>query len=410
MSELNDPITIVGSKVKGVKVNVSEYARQNNISWNTAKKYISGKPKRKKRTSKKESKLHNYIEILEHKLTEYHCSATALYYFINEKGYTGSKSLVIKKVKTLKKDLLKKATLRVESTPGLQAQVDWKESLTLFSRGKEAYTVNIFLYILSYSKYKYIELTIDRIQPTLFNCMVNAFRCCGGVPEEIWFDNIKTVVDEHNVTTNTVRFNSKFLEFSKNCGFKAIACKPFRPCTKGIVENLAKVMERLRVYNEEFDTYEELNEIVKRLNIQLNLEVSQATNEVCEELFISKEKEYLTAINLEQFSYKPAREVRKVSNESMINYKGAKYSVPTDYLYKLVEVEVKDNQLQIYYSGNMISSHTISNKKFNYRREDLIQIVEGIFPHNNSKEIDEMVNNRLNGYDIFARGGKHNEK
>ena len=60
MSELNDPITIVGSKVKGVKVNVSEYARQNNISWNTAKKYISGKPKRKKRTSKKESKLHNY--------------------------------------------------------------------------------------------------------------------------------------------------------------------------------------------------------------------------------------------------------------------------------------------------------------------------------------------------------------
>lgn len=127
--------------------------------------------------------------------------------------------------------LLKIATIRVETTPGLQGQVDWKESLTLISRGGDKYTINIFLFILSYSKYKYIELTINRVQSTLFRCMTNCFKTLEGVPEEIWFDNMKTVVDEHDINTNKVKFNAKFSEFAKNMMFTPIACKPLRPCT-----------------------------------------------------------------------------------------------------------------------------------------------------------------------------------
>ena len=58
-----------------------------------------------------------------------------------------------------------------------------------------------------------------------------------------------------NINTNKVYFNQRFAEFAKDCMFKPLACKPFRPCTKGLVENLAKIMDRLKVYNEEFDTY-----------------------------------------------------------------------------------------------------------------------------------------------------------
>ena len=120
-----------GLEVKGIKVNISAYARDNHISWSTAKKRLEGNIERKKRTIKKESILAPYYDIIEYKLTHYYCSATSIYCFIKDKGYDGSKSLVIKHVKKLKKNLLKKATIRVEFTPGLQSQIDWKESLLI---------------------------------------------------------------------------------------------------------------------------------------------------------------------------------------------------------------------------------------------------------------------------------------
>ncbi len=103
-----------------------------------------------------------------------------------------------------------KATLRIETTPGLSAQVDWKESLKMTARNGEIFTVNIFLYVLGYSRMKYLQLTTDRSQPTLFDCLNNTFSELGGVPEEIWFDNMKTVVDHSKSQFTQVVFNERF--------------------------------------------------------------------------------------------------------------------------------------------------------------------------------------------------------
>ena len=389
-------------KIKGVKLNISAIAKDYGVCWSTAKKMALCKTERKKREFKGELKLLKYQEIINNKLENYRCSAISIYGFLKEKGYDGSYSLVSKYVKSKKGDLLKQATIRVETTPGLQGQVDWKEKLTLKAKNGEEYTINIFLFILSYSKYKYIELTIDRRQETLLNCLVNCFEYIGGVPEEIWFDNMKTVVDKHDVNTNKVYFNQRFAEFAKDCMFKPIACKPFRPCTKGLVENLAKIMDRLNVYNEEFDTYEELKNIIKNLNDKLNNEEkSQATNMIPNELFLQKEKEYLTKVNLNQFNRKLTREVRKVTKESMIIYNGHKYSVPVNLMDELVEFEVINNILHIYYNGEEVRKHQLSSNRFIYNKDDLHGIIKSSFPHKDEKEIEEMVEKRLKGFDIL---------
>lgn len=314
-----------------------------------------------------------------------------------------------KYVKEKKEDFLKKATIRVETTPGLQGQVDWKESLSLISRHGEKYTVNIFLFILSYSKYKYIELTINRTQPTLFRCMTNCFKALGGVPEEIWFDNMKTVVAEHDINTNKVKFNARFSEFSKNMMFTPIACKNFRPCTKGRVENLAKIMDRLKAYNEEFEDFDDLEKIVKDLNYKLNnLEISQATGQYPAVLFEEKEKEYLSKVNLNQFDYPSSRQVRKVSNESMINVNNNKYSVPVEYLGELVEIQITDNQLYIYYNDELIRQHKLENKNYQiiYHKSDVKQIIQSNYPSYSESQIEAMANQRLEGFDILLNRKK----
>lgn len=395
--------------VKDMKLNISQIAKDQGISWPTAKKIALCETDRKTRIFKGVSKLEPYKETIDYKLETYQCSAVALYNLIKDKGYTGSQSLVTKYVKEKKEDFLKKATIRVETTPGLQGQVDWKESLSLISRHGEKYTVNIFLFILSYSKYKYIELTINRTQPTLFRCMINCFKALGGVPEEIWFDNMKTVVYEHDINTNKVKFNARFYEFSKNMMFTPIACKNFRPCTKGRVENLAKIMDRLKAYNEEFEDFDDLEKIVKDLNYKLNnLEISQATGQYPAVLFEEKEKEYLSKVNLTQFDYSSSRQVRKVSNESMINVNNNKYSVPVEYLGELVEIQITDNQLYIYYNDELIRQHKLENKNYQiiYHKSDVKQIIQSNYPSYSESQIEAMANQRLEGFDILLNRKK----
>lgn len=389
--------------VKGMKINITQLSRDQGVCWATAKKIATGNTKRKEREFKGTYILEPYIEIIDYKLENYQCTAASLYHFIKDKGYTGSQSTVSKYVSDKKKELLKVATIRVETSPGLQGQVDWKESLILTSKSGESYKVNIFLFILSYSKMKYIELTIDRTQTTLFNCMINCFKYLGGIPEEIWFDNMKTVVESHDINTNKVTFNQKFQQFSKDMMFTPIACKPYRPCTKGVVENLAKVMDRLKVYNEEFDTYEELDAIVKKLNEQLNTqERSQATGQLPITLF-EKEKEYLTKVNMDQFNYLDNRQIRKVTKESLISYDNCKYSVPVNYLFESVKIDIKDNQLQIYYNDELIRTHEISAEpnKTIYNKDDLRQILKSAFPKSSEEKIEAMAHQRLQGLDVL---------
>lgn len=124
--------------------------------------------------------------------------------------------------------------------------------MKMISNQGEIFTFNIFLYILSYSKKRYITLTFDRKQDTLFSCLNDAFYYTGGVPEEIWFDNVKTVVDYSRTQFSKAQLNERFYAFSKDASFRTMVCHPFRPQTKGSVEALARAVERLRVYNHAF--------------------------------------------------------------------------------------------------------------------------------------------------------------
>ena len=194
----------------------------------------------------------------------------AVFKFIQKRGYKGKYSNVARFVKEHKDKEIKKATIRFETTKGLQAQVDWKEEITLKTKSGETLKMNIFLMVLGYSRYKSICLTQDRTQDTLFRCMMNACAYFEASPHEILFDNMKTVVDRSKSTFTKVEINETFKHFADDSGFKIVTCRPYRPQTKGKVEALAKLMDRLIVYNEEFDTYEEFNQIVNTFLEDIN--------------------------------------------------------------------------------------------------------------------------------------------
>ena len=118
----------------------------------------------------------------------------------------------------------------------------------MISKHGEIFEVNIFLMVLGYSRTKFVKLTSDKTQKTLFECRNEAFKYFGGIPKEIVFDNMATVVDRKNSRIGNVKLNTKFLQYSKDIGFNPITCRIYRPQTKGKVESLAKLVDRLQGY------------------------------------------------------------------------------------------------------------------------------------------------------------------
>ena len=366
----------------------------------TVKRYLEGYEPKKKRKILKKSKLDKFKETIISKL-EIGCTSMAIFKFIQKDGYTGSYSLVADFVQKHKEEQIKKATIRFETAPGLQAQVDWKENLKMISKHGELFEVNIFLMVLGYSRTKFVKLTSDKTQKTLFKCMNEAFKYFGGVPKEIVFDNMATVVDRANSRIGNVKLNTKFVQYSKDIGFNPITCRIYRPQTKGKVESLAKLVDRLQVYNHEFETYEELEKIVKMFMKEINNEISQGTNMKPIER-LAKETKYLLPLPNQEVlnAYTTSPKEYKVSKESMITYKGQKYSVPTYLIGKSVSVKETDEYIHIYYITNLITKHKKSKKFLNYHKEHIVDILKSdALKGYKNNEIEEFVNNHLSDYD-----------
>ena len=366
----------------------------------TVKRYLEGYEPKKKRKILKKSKLDKFKETIISKL-EIGCTSMAIFKFIQKDGYTGSYSLVADFVQKHKEEQIKKATIRFETAPGLQAQVDWKENLKMISKHGELFEVNIFLMVLGYSRTKFVKLTSDKTQKTLFKCMNEAFEYFGGVPKEIVFDNMATVVDRANSKIGNVKLNTKFVQYSKDIGFNPITCRIYRPQTKGKVESLAKLVDRLQVYNHEFETYEELEKIVKMFMKEINNEISQGTNMKPIERLAKETKHLLPLPNQEVLNaYTTSPKEYKVSKESMITYKGQKYSVPTYLIGKSVSVKETDEYIHIYYTTNLITKHKKSKKFLNYHKEHIVDILKSdALKGYENNEIEEFVNNHLSDYD-----------
>ena len=388
-----------------VYINKSEMARRMGCSRRTVERYIKLKenPEPKKKTIEKPKIMDDFKEIVAEKVDKYGASAMAVYKFIKKKGYTGQYCTVANYVRAHKNQQRQKATIRFETSPGLQAQVDWKESVKMVNRRGDEFLVNIFLVVLGYSRLKFLKLTADRTQNTLFGCLMESMSFYGGVPHEILFDNMTTVVDRARTTFRQVVFNDTFRCFADDAGFGPLACRAYRAQTKGKVEALARLADRLKVYNEEFDTFEELEAITRSFMEEINNGVSQATGEVPAERF-RREKEYLRPLpNIHVLSsYVSHYKEYKVSTESMISYKGRKYSVPVYYIGKSVNVTEEGGEIRIYYGEDRISSFTLSEKRFNYKREHVREILASdALAHLDMTEIDDFIQNNLSAMDIL---------
>ena len=348
----------------------------------------------------KPSKLDKFKDTIRQKLDECY-KVESIFHFIKGQGYDGGRTILKSYCHKIRENQTKLAQMRFETELGYQAQVDWKENMMLVDKNGRHHVINIFLMILGFSRTKYIELTLDKNQDTLFRCITNGICFFGGAPKEILFDNMRTVADHSRGEFGHGVINEEFLTFSRDALFEPVLCRAFRPQTKGKAENLAKIMERLRPYNGECEGLDELNAIIEQLRLDLNSEISQATG-IKPFALLEEEKKYLRMPNVgllrDTYISRPVE--RKVSRESMITFCNCRYSVKPRYIGKTVTLEPKNGKLYIYLNKEIISVHKLSDRKFNFDREDYIEIMKSnAFRNQPNDMIEEIADRNLAIYD-----------
>lgn len=388
-------------KEMDLKPNYSALAREYGCDRRTVKKYNNGYTGGGN-TRNKGSKLDKYYSIIKEKLQYKGIHIKSVYEFLIDKysyenvgTYSNFHKFIVKNKLLVNKNNSK--TVRYETLPGKQAQVDWKEDMTLVSRYGEIFNFNVFSFKLGNSRYVYYEHRKEKTREDVFECLINAFKFIGGVPEEILFDNMASVVD-----INTGKINSKFLAFAKDMGFKIKRCKPRTPKTKGKVETCNKFIEWLIPYNNEFEDEKELIDLIYMINSKVNTSINQTTR-VTPTLLFQNEKEYLLPIPKESILDQYTKKIKKylVYPDSLINYNNKKYSVPCKYIGQYVNAQQIDSYLYIYFNTFLIVKHKIDEKIFNYEKEHYKELLA--LTIKDDEKLEEYTNNNLKIYDTFLQ-------
>jgi len=299
-----------------------------------------------------------YIEYLVKRIDEGVLNASKLYDEIKRQGYRGSRSQLRAFVQPFRTLRQAQATVRFETEPGEQAQVDWGHFGLINHRGHQR-RLYAFVMTLGWSRAMYVEFTISADAAWWLRCHQHGFQFFGGVPREVLHDNLKTAVLER-AANGSIHWNPRYLDLADYYGFTPKACQPYRAQTKGKVESGVKYLRRNFWLGLRFVDLADLNRQVQFwLDTVANVRIHGTTGAVP---WVRLAQEQLQPL-LGKPSYDTSLlSQRRSSSDCLISYDGNLYSIPAGYHRQLLLVrETEQNELLIYTSqGDELARHRLS--------------------------------------------------
>lgn len=348
---------------------VTHIAKECGRDPKTIRKWLEqDEPSRYQRTSHRIGKLEAYKDYVRQRMEEGCLNAVVLFDEIKAQGYLGSVTTLRYFMRPLKPIVTSKATERFETEPGEQAQVDWGHFRVDWKQShKRLYA---FVMVLGYSRMLYVEYTEDEKVETLIGCHERAMTYFGGVTRTCLYDNMKTVVSGQDEQGEVI-WNERFAKFATHHGFILRRCKPYRPRTKGKVENgVGYVRKNFWPRVQSFTGLHDLNQQVRLwLDNVANCRVHGTTHEVPTARLAN---ESLKEANGFPFPSEE-RHIRKVSSDTLVSYQSNRYSVPFTYVGHHVHIQDEKNGMLYIYNqeGIFLTEHekasgvhqVITNKK-----------------------------------------------
>ncbi len=183
---------------------------------------------------RRRSKFDPFLPFIRQTLAVYpRLTASRLYQMARERGYRGSQSHFRRLVARERPRPVAEAYMRLKTLPGEQAQVDWAHFGTV-RIGRAERRLMGFVMVLSYSRRVFLRFYLDAGMSNFLRGHIAAFEAWRGVPRELWYDNLRSVVAERH--GDAIRFNPQILAFAGHYLFLPRPVAVARGNEKGRVE------------------------------------------------------------------------------------------------------------------------------------------------------------------------------
>jgi len=338
---------------------IKAISRLTGLSRNTVRKVLRGEHSLSYTKRSSSSKLDPFKAHIRKRFEACDLSAVRILEEIKAMGFDGSVSTVRRYLRELKPDKIRmdRVTVRFETPPGKQAQVDWMYCGSFDLPDGSKLKLYGFVMMLSFSRAKYVCFKTSMNFNTLIECHKEAFEYFGGWPETILYDNMKTV------KLSRERWNPEFIDFCEHYGIVPKACRPYRARTKGKVERGIRYIRGNFLAGRVFDDLDDINrQVIGWLDHTAHQRI-HATTKIKPAVLLEQEREHLTQLSAIA-AYHVNRPVdRTVNYESMIQYRGNRYSVPPVYAGQTVKVKTEEGQIIVQSGDLIIAEHREAIKK-----------------------------------------------
>jgi transposase len=294
-----------------------------------------------------------FVEFIRQRAPEVGWNGVVLHRELAGLGFSGSYQQVRRFLKPYRaqRRWSELATVRFETEPGEQAQVDYGQLQVWI--GEQPETVHLFVFTLGYSRRLFTRGYHNERLATLLDGHERAFRWFGGVTFTCLYDNPRTLVLGRS--ENQVLWHPLFEDFARYYGFSPRACQPYRARTKGKVESGVKYVKRNALAGRRFSSWEELNGWLERWSTEVaDLRVHGTTHERPIDRFA---REQLTPLGSRPpYRYERVR-MRRVANDALVAVGAARYSVPVEYVGRIVSVQESAEHFEFFHQDKMVARH-----------------------------------------------------
>ena len=336
---------------------IREIVRKTGHSRNTVRKVLRNEhtlQQRKGPVRKPHpSKLDAFKDYVKERYEEFGLSAVRLMGEIQPMGYSGSIATLRRYLQTLKPAIKQeqKLTVRYETAPGKQAQVDWAYCGRFPDPLGKLIGVYAFVMVLGFSRMLFVRFTTSMGLPQLLECHQKGFEYFGGWTQTILYDNMK------QVKLSRDRWNELFVDFCNHYGIVPKTHRPYRPKTKGKVERAVDYLKNNFLVGRSFEGINDLNaQVMHWLQTTANIRIHGTTGKQPVDLFEDEKQLLIPVHSVSPYNWVAPVE-RKVDAESMVRFDRSRYSVPPKYSGHKVAVHSQGGNIIIQAADTIIAEH-----------------------------------------------------
>jgi transposase len=338
-------------------VAIAEIARRLDLDRKTVRHWLRQKSwKRYQRARREDTLLEKHERYLRRRASAVGYSARILYQELKKmRGYGGSYETVKRFVRPLRDALAlaERATVRFETPPGLQSQIDWGQARV--ELGSRRQVMHVFVLTLGFSRRSFYEACLGETLAQFLEAHERAFDHFGGHTREHLYDRPRTVC--HPSGEGGFVWNITFKHFADFWGFEPRVCRPYRAQTKGKVESGVKYFRRNFLPGREFIDVEDFRDQLTVWTVDIaDQRVHGTTHERPIDRF-EREKSFLIRTAGHPSFRLEAPLPRIVADDYLVTVDTNRYSVPFSLIGQPVEVFRRHGHLEVIHRGAVVSRH-----------------------------------------------------